>query len=102
MPDCAVIAFAPPVFKRDDFLVLSLFQNLSRHLCSGNHWVALRQVFSIGKQQHVTKRGGLARFDIEKIDIDCVTFRDAKLSATSPDDCVSHSFSGGEKPPIIP
>src|SRR5439155_27235008 len=27
---------------------------------------------------------------------------DAKLPATSPDDCVSHSFSGGEKPPIIP
>src|SRR5205085_10685631 len=92
VPDGAVIAFAPLVFKCDDFLVLSLFQNGSRHLCSGNHLVAVSHVFSIGKQQHVTKRGGLPRFDIEEIDIDCVTFRDAKLPATSPDDCVSHSF----------
>jgi hypothetical protein len=97
VPDGAVIAFASLVLKRDDFLVLSLFQNLSRHLCSGDHWVALSHIFSVSKEQHVTERSGLARFDIEKIDIDCVTFRDAKLPATSPDDCVSHSFSGGEK-----
>jgi hypothetical protein len=59
-------------------------------------------IFSIGKQQYVTKRGSFARFDVEKIDIDSIAFRDAKLPATSSDDCVSHSFSGEKKPSTIP
>jgi hypothetical protein len=41
-------------------------------------------------------------FDVEKIDINGVAFRNAKLSASSLDDCVSHSFSGEKKLPIIP
>jgi hypothetical protein len=100
--DRAVITFAPLVFERDHFLVLALFENFSGHLCSRDERVAVSHVFSIGKQQYITKRGGFARFDIEKIDIDGVAFRDAKLPATSSDDCVSHSFSGEKKPPTIP
>ena len=100
--DRAVITFAPPVFERDDFLVLALFENFSRHLCSGDKRVAVSHVFSVGKQQYITKRGSFAWFDIEKIDIERVAFRDAKLPATSSDDCVSHSFSGEKKPSKIP
>jgi hypothetical protein len=100
--DRAVITFAPLVFERDNFLVLALFQNFSSHPSSGDEWVAVSHVFSIGKQQYITKRGGFARFDIEKIDIEGIAFRDAKLPATSSDDCVSHSFSGEKKPPKIP
>src|SRR5215471_5749657 len=83
--DRAVITFAPLVFKRHDFLVLALFDNFSRHLCSRDERVTVSHVFSIGKQQHITKRGGFAGFDIEQIDIEGVPFRDAKLSATSSD-----------------
>jgi hypothetical protein len=100
--DCAVITFAPLVFERENFFVLSLFENFSSHLCSGDEWVAVSHVFSIGKQQYITKRGGFARFDIEKIDIEGIAFRDAKLPPTSSDDCVSHSFFGEKKPPKIP
>src|SRR5947208_16559827 len=102
MPNRAVIPFAPLKLKRDDLLVLALFDNFSSHLCSGDERVPMRHVFSVGKHQHVTERRGLARIDIEKIDIDRVAFRDAKLPATSFDDCVSHSFSGEKKPPTIP
>jgi hypothetical protein len=100
--DRAVIAFAALVFERDDFLVLALFENLRGYLCSRDEGVPVSYVFSIRKQQYITKRGSFARFDIEKIDIEGVAFRDAKLPATSFDDCVSHSFSGEKKPPTIP
>ena len=83
MPNRAVITFAPLKLKRDDLLVLALFDNFSSHLCSGDERVPMRHVFSVGKHQHVTERRGLARIDIEKIDIDCVAFRDPKLSAQS-------------------
>jgi hypothetical protein len=95
--DRAVITFAPLVLKRDDFLVLTLLENFSGHLCSRDERVAVSYVFPIGKQQDITKSGSFARFDIEKIDIHRVAFRDAKLPATSSDDCVIHSFSGGEE-----
>src|ERR1043166_2868905 len=62
----------------------------------------MTNVFSISKQQYVTKRGSFARFDVEKIDIERVAFRYPKLPATSSDDCVSHTFSGEKKPPTIP
>src|SRR5438309_2370659 len=101
-PDRAVITLAPLVFEGDDFLVLTLFDNFSSHLCSGDERVAVSHIFSISKQQYITERGSFARFDIEKIDIEGVAFRDAKLPATSSDDCVSHSFSGRKKPPTIP
>jgi len=100
--DCAVISFAPPVFERDDFLVFPLFENFSSHLCPGNDGVALRHVVPVGKHQHIAETCVLADLHIEKIDIDRVAFRDAKLSATGSDDCVSHSFSGEKKPAKVP
>src|SRR6476646_276767 len=100
--DRAVITFASLIFERDNFLVLALFDNFSSHLCSGDERVAVSHVFSISKQKYITKRGSFARFDVEQIDIDGVAFRDAKLPATSFDDCVSHSFSGEKKPTILP
>src|SRR5437870_2663015 len=39
----------------------------------------------------------LAGIDLEKIDIDRVSFRDAKLPASSFDNCVSHKLSWGRK-----
>jgi hypothetical protein len=92
--DRAVITFAPSVFERDDLLVLALFENFRGHSCSRDQRVSLRYVLPIRKHQYIAKRGSFACFDIEKIDIERVPFRDAKLSATSSDDCVSHSFSG--------
>ena len=70
MADRAVITFAPLVFERDDFFVLALFDNFSGDFCPGDERVAVSHVFSIGKQQYITKRGSFARFDVEKIDID--------------------------------
>src|SRR4029077_13484794 len=95
VPNRAVIAFAPLVLERDDLLVLPLLDNFSRHLCSGDERVALRHVISVGKHQYVAKRRGLARIDIEKIDINRVAFRDAKLPASGLDNCVSHKLSEG-------
>ena len=100
--DRAVITLAPLVFESDDFLVLALFKNFSGHLCSRDQRVAVSHIFSVGKQQYITERGGFARFDIEEIDIEGVAFCDAKLPATSSDDCVSHSFLGEKKPPKVP
>jgi hypothetical protein len=95
--NCAVIPFASPVFERDDFLVLPLFDNFSSDLCSGNNGVALRHVLPVGKHQYVAEARALTNLHIEKIDIDRVAFRDAKLPATGSDDCVSHSLFWGEK-----
>ena len=100
--DRAVITLAPLVFESDDFLVLALFKNFSGHLCSRDERVAVSQIFSVGKQQYITERGSFARFHIEKIDIECLAFRDPKLPATGSDDCISHSFSGEKKPATIP
>lgn len=101
MANCAVITFASLVLERDHFLVFALFQNFSRHLCSRNERFTVRHIVSVGKHQYVTKGRGLSGIDLENIDVDRVAFRDAELSATSLDDCVSHSVRG-EKPPKIP
>jgi len=100
MPNRAVIALAPLVLERDDFFVLALFQNFSSDFCSGDEWTPVRYVFSVGKHQHLAKSRGLTRIDIQKIDIDHIAFRDAKLSTASLDNCVSHE--SGKKPPKIP
>ena len=100
--DRAVITFAALVFERDNFLVLALVENFGSHFRPGDERVAVSHVFSVGKQQYIAKCGSLPRFDIDKIDINNLAFRDAKLPATSPDDCVSHSFLGEKKPPKIP
>ena len=101
MPDRAVIAFASPKLKRDDLFVLALFENFSSDLCSRDQRVPVRHIFSIGKHQHLAEGRSFARIGIEKIDIDRVAFRDAKLPATSLNNCLSHEF-GEEKPRKIP
>src|SRR4029077_971702 len=103
MPNCAVITFPPLELERDNLLVLALFDNFSGHFCSGDERVAARHVLAIGKHKHVTEGRGLTRIDVEKIHIDRVAFRDAKLSAASLDNCVSHKpFSKEKKPPKVP
>src|SRR4029077_13348929 len=94
VPNRAVIAFAPLVLERDNLLVLPLLDNFSRHLCSGDERIAVCDVISVGKHQSVTEGRSLARIDIEKIDINRVTFRDAKLPASGLDNCVSHERLG--------
>jgi hypothetical protein len=100
MPNRPVIALAPLVLERDDFFVLALFQNFSRDFRSGYKRAPVRHVFSIGKHQHVTEGRGLARIDIQKIDIDRIAFRDVKLPAAGLDNCVSHVLE--KKPPKLP
>lgn len=50
----------------------------------------MRKVFPIGIHQDIAERGGLPRLNVEKIDIDCIAFRDTILPAASFDNCVSH------------
>ena len=95
-----VIALASLVLERDDLLVLALFHNFSGDFRSGYKRAPMRHVFSVGKHQHLAEGRGLTRIDIEKIDIDRITFRDAKLPAASLDNCVSHESE--KKPPKIP
>jgi len=45
------------------------------------------------------ERGRFAGFDVQKIDIDRVAFRDAILPSASLDDCVGHKVFSGEKKP---
>src|SRR5262245_49360174 len=102
MPNGTVVTFAALVFERHDLLVLALFENFRGYLCSRDDWISVSHVFSIGKQKYIAERRGFTGFDVEKIDIEGIPFRDAKLPATSSDDCVSHSFSGEKEPPTIP
>jgi len=97
MSNCPVIAFAPLVLKRDDFLVLALFENFSSYFCTGDEWVSMRHVFSVGKQQHITEGGSFAGFYVQNIDVYRIAFRDTKLPASSFDNCVSHKLSEGRK-----
>jgi hypothetical protein len=63
----------------------------------------VRDVLAIGEHQHVPESRSLTRTDIEKIYINRVSFRDAKLPAASLDNCVSHKpIPGEKKPPKIP
>jgi hypothetical protein len=98
MPNRAVISFAPLILKRDDFLVFALFQNFSSDLRPGDEWAPMRYVFSVSKHQHVAECRGLTRIDIQKIDIDRIAFRDAKLPAASLDNCVSHEPERKSRP----
>src|SRR5207249_9645285 len=92
-----VISFAPLIFERDDFLVLALFHNFSSDFRPGDERAPMRDVFAVGKHQHLAEGRGLTRIDIEKIYIDRVAFRDAKLPAASLDNCVSHNRFLGRK-----
>src|SRR6516164_8551729 len=71
--DSAVITFAALVFERDDLFVFALFDNFDR--------------------------GRFARLNVQKIDVDCVAFRDAILPTASFDNCVGHKIFPGEKKP---
>ena len=100
MPDRPVIALAPLVLERDDFLVLTLFQDFSSDLRPGYKRAPLRHVCSIGKHQHLAEGRRFASIDVHKVDIDRIAFRDAKLSAASLDNCVSHEPE--KKPRTVP
>ena len=97
MPNGAVIAFASLVLERDYLSILLLLDDFSGHRCSGDERAAVRHVLAIGEHQHVTERGGLARLNIEDIDINRIAFCDAKLPASSFNDSVTHKLSRGEK-----
>ena len=97
MPDGAVITLATFKLERDNFLVFALLDNFRRHLCAGNKRIAMRQSVALGVHQNMAERCGLARFDLEKIDIDRFAFRDTILSSTGFDNCVSHKRVRGEK-----
>ena len=100
MPDRPVIALAPLVLERDDFLVLTLFQNFSSNFRPGYKRAPLCHIRSIGEHQHLAEGRHLAWMDVHKIDIDRVAFCDAKLSAASLDNCVSHEPE--KKPRTLP
>jgi hypothetical protein len=102
MPNRAVVALTTLILERDHLVVLALREHFSRHFCSRDDRIAVRHVFTVGKHQHVTEDRGLAGLDLEKIDVDRVAFRDAKLSAASLDNCVSHERVGEKKPSKIP
>ncbi len=98
MPNRAVISFAPLILERDDLFVLPLFQNFSSDLRPGDERVPLCHVLSVGKHQHLAEGRSLTRIDIQKIDIDRIAFRDAKLPAASLDNCVSHEPERKSRP----
>ncbi len=51
MPDCAVITFAPFKLERDHFFIFALLDHFSRHFCSGNERIAMRELIAVGIQQ---------------------------------------------------
>src|SRR5262249_43468870 len=86
MANGTVIPLASPVFEGDDFLVLSLLDNLR-----SDFRAAKRDLASIDVHDRFERRR-LSRFDIKKIDVDSVPLRNAVLAAASFDDCVSHKL----------
>ena len=99
MPNCSVITLTALIFKRDHLLVLALLEHFSCYLCSGDKRIAVCYIFTIGKHEYVSEGRGLARIDVDQVDIDRVAFRDAKLSAASLDNCVSHERLGVKSRP---
>jgi hypothetical protein len=97
MSNRPVIAFSPLKLERDNLFILPLLDDFSSYLCSRDKRGPVRHVLSICEQKHVAKRCGLAGLNVEEIDINRVAFCDAKLSATGPDNCVSHKRSGRKK-----
>jgi len=90
--DSAVITFAALVFERDDLFVFALFDNFGRDLS------AIADLATVNVHQHF-ERGRFARLNVQKIDVDCVAFRDAILPTASFDNCVGHKIFPGEKKP---
>jgi hypothetical protein len=94
MTDGAVITFAPPIFKGDDFFTFALFDDFGGDLSAA----ANLDFFAINMSKQF-KRSGLAGLHVQKIDIDRVALRDTILPSTRLDDCVGHSLWSGEKEP---
>src|SRR5437762_8750359 len=59
----------------------------------------MRDVLAVGEHQHFAEGRGLARVDVQKIDIYRVAFRDAILPSASLNDCIGHNVFSGEKKP---
>src|SRR5436305_15196806 len=91
MADGAVISFAAPVFESDDLFVFALFHDFGRDL-SG-----IAELTAIDMHQHL-KRGRLAGFNIEKINIERIAFGNTVLPSAGLNNCVSHKVAvSGEK-----
>ena len=99
MSNRAVVTFTASVFERDHLFVLTLLDNLRRHLRAGDQRIAMSDVLAVREHQHFAERRGFPRINIKKIDIYRVAFRDAILPSASLDDCVSHNLLSGEKKP---
>src|ERR1022692_2717031 len=52
------------------------------------------ELVAVGVHQHVAKSRGLARFQVEKIDINRVAFCNAVLPSASFNNCVTHTETG--------
>ncbi len=95
MTDGAVITFPASIFEGDDLLIFALLDDFAGDFRSG-----IRSP-EFARRRHAStssKRRRFARFDVQKIDIDRVAFRDAILPATGFNNCVSHNvrFLGGK------
>ena len=102
MPDRAVITFAPFKLEGDHFFIFALLDHFSRHFCSGNERIAMRELIAVSIHQYVTEGGLLSSIDIEQIDIDRVALCHTILPATGLNNCVSHKRFGEKKPRKIP
>src|ERR1051326_4433486 len=91
MPDRAVIAFAPFVFKRDHLFVFALLDDFGGNFGTGNEWVAVRHLFAVGMKEHFAERSRFAWLNVQKIDIERVAFGYTMLSPACFDNCVSHN-----------
>src|SRR3954469_10863994 len=94
--DGAVITFPAAILERDDFLVFALLDYFAGHGRAFNQRRAVGDVIAVRVKKDIGENAFLARFFIEEIDIDDVSFRDAVLSAASLNNCVSHTKSRGK------
>src|SRR2546423_4753723 len=102
MADGAMITFSAAILERDDFLVLALLEHFARHGRTFDERRAVSMGVAVAVKKDIGEDAFLARFLIEEIDIDDVSFGDAVLSAASLDNCVSHAKKPGEKPRKVP
>ena len=92
MSDRPVITFAASIFEGDDLFVLTLLDHF------GGDFSAVADLSAVDMHQHF-EGGGFTRFNVQKIDVDRVAFRDAILPSASLNDCVGHKVFSGEKKP---
>src|SRR5256885_9135199 len=92
MTNSAVIAFAAPIFERDNLFVFALLDHL------GGDFASVADLSAVKVSDHFN-RSRLAWLDVQKIDIYRIAFCDAILPTASFDDCVGHNLFSGEKKP---